>query len=604
MTLFPDVHPKVKFILQTTELGLHIPLEGSLVLICEDGRTVSVTCTIQENVDTLQSPLKALGYLDVDLKAGEKPKQWICVQREDYRKIKKEAVGIPLGGNLRSSVNIIKGTNPNTLKIAAEKLAASNKKAYLAGLQRLQDSSKGMKKGGKEKVRVFHVLTSVLITPFEMGEGIIKLAFSCTKLALGALMLLTIKGVHKAYILKEKRLRVKLLEILNLEKTAADTVHFVKRAAYQARIALLQLIPFVGAQLAVQYRETGSLRGFSTAPAVAEILERHGISPLNVVYGARSPKIPRKFAHFRTLYNKHPVYQDQGYLAQTAPGIEKTKEVLERVSKTQPNSGVHIRIPVPTKEGGVRYHDGTMFLTTTKGAPRVDAPTVIMYHGNYMHRDLFLDNKQFEEYLKNGYNVLFASYAGDYVTSGDGKKHIESTTECSETLLREDALADIAFLNELQVKKIGLYGFSLGGAQAMNCAQQLTEQDLEVDFITLNKTFSNAPSVVRRAAINLTGSSFLGALASRIAKRFFLKETEGKERDGCDCLDNVAKLKEVVTKKQFQHTKYTFIGATEDPLMAEKKNPENNFAVDLYMAIYESAGERAKLDITLKGHNI
>jgi hypothetical protein len=244
-----------------------------------------------------------------------------------------------------------------------------------------------------------------------------------------------------------------------------------------------------------------------------------------------------------------------------------------------------------------------MFLSTAKGAFRLNAPTVIMYHGNAMHRDLFLDKGAFKKYLEEGYNVLLSSYAGDYVVQGDGKDHKTVSTQCTEKLMREDAQADLDFLTDkaVGVREVDLYGFSLGGAQAMNFAQAIKEHGPKVRFITLNKTFSDGVSVVARAAKNITGSNFLGWVAATFAKRSFLEETK---TEGCDCLDNLGKLKKIVGRPPFASTQFTFIGATEDPLMSDKKDPENNFAADMYLAVQEIVGDRAKLVITLKGHQL
>jgi hypothetical protein len=111
----------------------------------------------------------------------------------------------------------------------------------------------------KYKARVFHVLTGVLVTPTELLMGVARLARACAVLiAMGGAM-----GVTKARLQLTKDTRK--IELIKRKKNQISS--FASWAAKEARIALLQLIPIVGAQLANQYRMSGSLKGFVDAPA-------------------------------------------------------------------------------------------------------------------------------------------------------------------------------------------------------------------------------------------------------------------------------------------------------------------------------------------------
>jgi hypothetical protein len=229
----------------------------------------------------------------------------------------------------------------------------------------------------------------------------------------------------------------------------------------------------------------------------------------------------------------------------------------------------------------------------------LDKPTVIFYHANAVHRDRDFISPNVTDMLEKGYNVLLASYAGDFAVQGDGITYKEVATQCTEKAMQDDAKADLEFLSSLGVKSIGLYGFSLGGAQAMNCAQAVKE-GMNVDFIALDKTFSDAISVVYRTVKNATGLPFLARVASNYATRFFREEPD---RAQCDCLDNVKKLEQVVRAPSFKSTQYYFFsGGQDDPMMTESGKSDNNFSLEMFKTVTPYAPDRVHLKLESKGH--
>jgi hypothetical protein len=329
------------------------------------------------------------------------------------------------------------------------------------------------------------------------------------------------------------------------------------------RIASLQMIPVIGTQLAFQYRATGSVKGFLDAPAVVGLLRNVGISSLPAIYGIRNT--PSLTLSFKTKASQ----KDLLYYGILAPSIEETIVHINEAIQGFPkplvyvdDKSVCVRIPVQTKDGTLRYHDGTFLLS---GDPKLDRPTVVIYHGNKEHRDNNFDIAA--KYMSKGYNVLLASYAGDHVIQGKGKDkgYSDVSTSCSEQAMREDAQADAEFLASLGVRHVSTYGYSLGGGQSMNFAQVVGERTaLSMDSVVLDRTFTSMPEVAENVARKVKLPSFLVTFAGDLIRRHLATDQPGPE---CDGLDNVLKLREAYKMVPFQQTKFLFWEASDDFFM-------------------------------------
>lgn len=428
----------------------------------------------------------------------------------------------------------------------------------------------------KFNTRVFHIAIGTVLTPLEMTAGALRIVYAISRVALAALALTFVK------VKKATPERVKQIEIAQKRVNA-----FAISAARQVRIGSLQLIPIIGAQLANQYKQNRSLVEFIDAPAfgglLGVILSKIGITIPQIVYGFRGSDL---FSEGTNTYRS----------LQT-PTIEDTRREL---LASKEDESTLVRIPVTRHDGTLRYHDATMlFAPENKGNEK--AKTVVIYHANGTTRDQEL-YPYGKKYLAQGYNVLLTSYAGDDVIDGKGTSFSTIPTTCSENELREDAEADLAFLKALGVSQVGIYGWSLGGAQGMNFAQAAATSDLQVDFITLNKTFTNAADVTGRAVRNGTRCRFLGRLVSALARRYFADEPQAGRGTRCDCLDNQAKLREIKNAPPFQRTKFTIIGGTQDHIMGEPANPQINFAHELFSEVKDLGESRATLIMEEEGH--
>jgi pimeloyl-ACP methyl ester carboxylesterase len=259
------------------------------------------------------------------------------------------------------------------------------------------------------------------------------------------------------------------------------------------------------------------------------------------------------------------------------PSLKQTKAHLTNSE----DSGVLVRIPVEKGEKTVRYHDGTM-LFPKEGEKDITNKTVVFYHGNGEHRDNM--EKIATEYLDRGYNVLLAAYAGDTVVQGTGDSYTIQPTECGEQYMREDAQADLKFLKELGVKNVAVYGVSLGGAQAMNFAQSIQQEEtVFLDFVFLDKTFNNMADAAENFFLEMgLNSPFLAKIVSAFARKF-LFETGGNE--DCDGFDNEKKLFEISRNQKFAKTKFCILGGANDGIMGNPKFPFKNLATKLHKAI-------------------
>ncbi len=437
------------------------------------------------------------------------------------------------------------------------------------------------------KTRITHLILGAIVTPQEILTGIVRIAIATARVARAALALGAVKLKHAI-----RKGDVKQIEIA--EKRCGDLATFASR---QVRIGLLQLIPIIGAQLANQYKQAGSLKNFLDSPAIGglikKVLLKKRLDIPQMVYGVTM----RHSRHYDLVEKHNPTKrkETQAYWSKPAPTVEDARAEL----LSNPNQHKLVRIPVATHDGKTRYHDASLVISpANKGNEK--AKTVVLYHGNASHH--ISDWSPYGEwYLTQGYNVLLCSYAGDLGIEGDGTTYKEVATPCSEHAMREDATADVRFLQGLGVEHAAVYGISLGGAQAMNFAQAAASSRLKIDFVTLNKTFTSAPAVCGRAIKKETNSRFLGRMVVSFARRFFSEEPQAGRGSQCDCLDNAAKLKEIHDAPAFRQTHFTIIGGTDDQIMGEPRHPWMNFAYELYNVVRD-LGDRATIQMEEKGH--
>ena len=410
--------------------------------------------------------------------------------------------------------------------------------------------------------RAFHLLTGALLTPIEMSIGAARLCVRVAELAALVLALPMAKGLE----LSQKH----AVQIQGRKLPSEKIVSLMKTAIRDVKIALLEMIPLVGAKLANLYRSSGSWSEFLDAPALGGLLEAIGCGPAQIVYCYRG-----WVAHF--LYSN---IDCERYLDSINPSLQETCQFLNSLfQKSETPDLVPVRIPFEGSHGKLRYHDGTMVF----GSGGLTAKTVVLYHGNAMNRDDCFPLA--EKYLKRGYNVLMASYAGDWRVEGHGSSHTDVVTSSSEKAMVEDAAADAAFLHSLGVREVAVEGFSLGCAQAMNFAQAICQHhttDMTVHSVALDCPFTNVPQVCENTVRNSLGS-FLGRIAGDLAKRSIMAETKQPAKHGCDGLDNGKKLKTILGSLPFKQTRFAFFGGSHDPVMGPGESISDfNFATELY----------------------
>jgi len=510
----------------------------------------------------------------------------VIFNSEDLNVIKENGI-LPQGEEEQTLYTLLDKASPCPIlrlsqQVAQDKLIMS------------QDSSSDEKKEGKSArygSRIFHIITGALVTPTEMLTGIAKLAASCA--AVFAFMvanaaayawymagMMTV-GTNIDTMIYDNE-EVKDIEKQIFENTKHSFRPLTQWAAKQARMALLHMIPIMGAQLANQYRIRGTLKGFADTPAFGGLLAKAGLSVPKIVYGFRkTDSIPKE-------ESKRSCYAQDSYLQSKFPWGWETNEQLTSSNDRE----VFVRISVKS----YRLHDGTMLFP--EGSKNIKNKTAVLYHGNCQHRDGMKETA--EEYLNRGYNVLLSSYAGDTVVEGTGTDYKIVPTKCSEHLMREDAEADFEFLKGLGVEHFAVHGISLGGAQALNFTQviqknrkQYTEifrhsppqfipNPIRLDSVLLEKTFTNMPDVAGNVIRNIFKSRFLATIVSDFTKRYLLEE---KRKKYCDGLDNEEKLKVLSRDENFAHTRFCCIGAGDDEIMGNPKSPLHNFARNLSQAV-------------------
>jgi dienelactone hydrolase len=151
----------------------------------------------------------------------------------------------------------------------------------------LREASLREERMAKYGTRTFHVITSILATPTEMLQGVYRLAKVCARVCLALFKFLQLKYLE--YSALNNPAKIKPLEI---ETSKKELQSLVSSCVKDVRVALLQMIPFVGAQLANQYRISGSLQGFLDAPAIGGILESLGCTAPKFVYADFLRKTP------------------------------------------------------------------------------------------------------------------------------------------------------------------------------------------------------------------------------------------------------------------------------------------------------------------------
>ena len=425
--------------------------------------------------------------------------------------------------------------------------------------------------------RVFHLLTGALLTPIEMAIGAVRLCTRVAELAVLVLALPIVKGVELS--------RKKVVRVQGDKLPSEKIVSLMKSAVRDVKIALLEMIPLVGAKLANLYRSSGSWSEFLDAPALGGLLEAIDCGPAQIVYFYRG-----WVDHGIHFSDDSDFASVVAYLNRKNPSLQETREFLEHLShgSTGKKKIVPVRIPFEGRHGKLRYHDGTMIL----GSDGLNAKTVVLYHGNAMPRDDCYGMA--EKYLDRGYNVLMASYAGDWRVEGHGFSHTEELTSSSEKAMVEDAAADARFLHSFGVREVAVEGFSLGCAQAMNFAQAIHEHhnaDMKVPSVALDCPFTNVPQVCENTVRNSVGG-FLGRVAGDLARRSIMAETKQPAKHGCDGLDNGKKLKTVVGSLPFRQTRFAFFGGSHDPLMGPGKSISDfNFATELYRMAEEKGAD-------------
>ncbi len=446
------------------------------------------------------------------------------------------------------------------------------------------------------------ILLGLLATPPAILSGVGKLAYYST-LAAG-------RGLATAVRAKKAPLSLaNRVAPLTSEPAAAPTASsqipstqpalWAASMAHKARIAALQLVPIIGTQLAYQYRLTGSVQGFLNSPVVAGLLRNLGFASSSFVYGSSFRTQPSIFH----LENNEKEWCES-YFEHPAPSINETKNYIRTAITDEQyphDNRVVVRIPVRQCDGSLRYHDGD--LCFARDVPKsMDRPTVVLYHGNSGHRSS--EDRIACEYLARGYNVLLASYAGDHVICGKGRGqgYVDKSTPCNEQAMREDAQADAEFLKALGVTRVSVFGYSLGGAQALNFAQAVgNTEGLHMDIIVLDRTFTDMGAVVENFARNFGLPQFLCRFV-RDTVTMHAKAERGAP--GCDRLDNVAKLREVAGKPQFQRTRYLFLGASQDRFMSvlRGKASHSNTIYSLHAALSSAAQGRAELMLSEGSH--
>lgn len=373
----------------------------------------------------------------------------VVLQVSDYYKI---FFNLPIE-NKELVSHLLAQVLQNATVTSSEDFGKASEAARVA-LQKIQKAHAIFQKKetrARHGVRAFHVITGVLSTPLTMVSGMARVAIRCAQVA----------GLALAFpIIKLKERVSKKAVPIDGHRTSERVVSLIHSALHDVRIGLLQMIPFVGTQLAALYRSSQSWSNFLDAPGIGGLLDEMGASVRKIIYcTSRRSNSRVGGGRMRPDENKYVGDYIQPYLNEKNPTFETTCRYIEKhlatpsSLKSQP---LPVRIPVKGAHGKVRYHDGTMYFASKDK----NGKTVVLYHGNDDPRDACKEMAQ--KYLQHGYNVLLASYAGDLVVSGNGKSHSYKGSACSERAMIEDAKADVDFLKGLGVQRVAVEGLSLG----------------------------------------------------------------------------------------------------------------------------------------------
>jgi len=461
-----------------------------------------------------------------------------------------------IGGRFRESTDV--DTTPSLRERCAHKHAERCLRKYNENIAQARHGA-----------RIFHCITSTLITPIEMSMGAARFVRACT-----------------TFVTTSLTGRM-------LPKRDPTTFSWI---AKEVKIAFLQMIPIVGAQLANQYRMYSTLEGFSNAPAFGGLLAKLGPIISKMLYGNRKKdSLPEYDGGGNRIGSCEYLYATLFYLRIQRPEIS---DVIHHLSGTS-SLRCLVRIPVKKNETIVRYHDGTLLMAND--LKREKNKTVVLYHAQNQHRH---DNeKKARMYLKRGYNVLLASYAGDTVVTTTRWGVKMKRTKCAEYLMREDALADVEFFKELGITQLAVHGIFLGAAQAMNFAQALQNQnaELSLDFVLLEKPFTSIVEATANDIRNGFNSELLAQIISDLTKKILFAETNDPASYGCDGLNNENKLRELSQDPRFDRTKFYIIGMIQDVVNGTPPPPDTNFSLRLKRAAHDQT--RARLDMQQSNHH-
>ncbi len=403
--------------------------------------------------------------------------------------------------------------------------------------QPAQGKQKGIGLGGK----VLTIATSVVATPLSMVHGFGATIWNIGKCVVALIKERGVKSEPKTHIqsgtVTQQEAVKKPGDPVLVKSKAFDPGHpeSVTYAIHCVVVSLLRMVPFLGMQLAEHLNNTGSLKGFTETHAFASFIESH------------------------KLGIQHQVFNDAGR-AKLTPNIEQLKK---DVQDNHPGAKCRDLTIKSIDINGIEHsHDANLII---RPGGKASDPVVFMYHGNGMTRD----QCNYQAMLDKEYNVCLIDYSGD---SKKGK--------ASESEMRRDAEADIKhFVEKLGVKEISIYGISLGGAQAANCAQILSKlqndpeqnekfKDVKVPFVFLDQTFTKSAEVVGNVAKNITNSGFIGSSIEASAQSDVdVAMTHDPAADG---LNTEGKMESFKKTDGFKDTKIIIVGTKNDMIMGGK----------------------------------
>ncbi len=128
---------------------------------------------------------------------------------------------------------------------------------------------------------------------------------------------------------------------------------------------------------------------------------------------------------------------------------------------TRPTNAIVAPIPAPAERISIDEQDGVHLAGSYWPSLRASAPAILLLHGNGAHRGSVVKTAGWLN--ENGYAVLAVDFRGHGESS--------SATKSFGLFEADDAHAAFAWLQEKTHRKIGVVGFSLGGAASLLGAQ-------------------------------------------------------------------------------------------------------------------------------------